>query len=95
MSEPKPQSFEERVEEEARKLFWAGNGEFMSEQSKGFKKGASFVHSITVQEILDLLRSDEAKAVRHCHKTIHGLFGQTGEVLADWIETEMKKRGKG
>lgn len=42
--------------------------------------------------IIELLKSEEAKAQRHCHWLMHQMFGQTGEVLAKWLTSPEIKR---
>lgn len=47
-----------------------------------FKSGSAW----TVDAIVAWLRSDEAKAVKHCSDLHRKLFGQTAEVFADEIQ---------
>ncbi len=47
----------------------------------GYKNG--------VEDFLKLLRSEDAKAQKHCNENIQKLFGQTPQILANWLESEL------
>ena len=53
---------------------------------KDYRLGAIFGYRLAIEE----LRSDDAKAQKHCNELIQKMFGQTPAVLAYWLEGKLK-----
>jgi hypothetical protein len=89
MSEPKPQSFEEKAQKSADAY---DDYQTDSHVEIAFYSGASWARSITVQEVLDLLRSEEAISEQKSEIKHYGKMLWPKD-WANYIEDEMKKRG--
>jgi hypothetical protein len=92
MTTPKQQSFEEMVETEIENDKPTQYAiDYMTKYEnyhEGYTRGASFGRSITVHEILEMLR----QARNSDGSYLGAAKAKDMRTTADWLETEMKKR---